>query len=536
MEESQYNRLMSRANIITRLFAIIFFLTALSSALYAEDVPVGNKMKPDPELQEKAVEPEDNFQFVEGDTIIISKRQQHYLTGERIARWVYYVRHVIQQVGGKRFPHGILVKGINSWVQPEELLLTAPVERGSEEANRALQERIQRDKEAVEQRRQEVSELDEETKTMIEQQAEQTGLQHLDEVDSDSLAAARAEQHRIDSIRRAREMEEEARLRRLEEERLIEQQRVQDSIRLAEDERARFLKEAEEADKKRVEDSIRQEDRKRAFLLAPQHRFSIGLRGGVASLMQETKDNIMNRWKAGYDVLLDLQYSYFFGAKEGGKTNLGITTGVSIGYSRSPIAAPVDTAYTITDLEGNTIDYTVSAGEVNEKNAQLQLEIPIMFSLRHQSGVFMNVGPKIVLPVFAHYNQKISEPLIDAYFADYGVHVPNEVVTGRLEESKYKSGGKWNASSLNVMLTAELGYEWMLRSGNALGLGAYANYSLYDLYKNNPNGKSIIEVGMPQPGGAQVDVHSATDTYGTGLGYFDCGVKLVYHFCFWKEK
>ena len=518
------------------LVVLCLFLTAFSFATSAEEALVGNKMRPDSTLQDKGIEPDSEFAFTKGDTIIISKQRTHYLTGERISRWVYYVRHIIQQVGGQRFPNGILIKGINSWVGPDGLLLSAPVEREDEVANQALQERLKHDSAAVKEREEEVETLDERMKKELDKRAEQMGLAVLDKQRSDSLEAVRQEQLRQDSLRRAHEMEEEARLRRLEEERLAEEQRVKDSIRLAEDERARFLKEAEEADKKRIADSIRAEERKRAFYLAPQHRFSIGLRGGVASLMQETKDNIMDRWKAGFDVMLDLQYSYYFGAKEGKKTNMGITTGLSLGYSRSPIASPVDTAYTITDLEGSSIDYTVSAGEVNEKNAQLQLEVPLLFSLRHQSGVFMNVGPKIVVPVFAHYNQKISEPLIDAYFSDYGVHVPNEVITGRLEESKYKTGGKWQASKLNVMVTAEIGYEWRLRNGNALGLGAYANYSVFDLYSNNTTGKSIIEVGMPQPGGASVDVHSATDTYGTGLGFFDCGVKVIYHFCFWDGK
>ena len=246
---------------------LCLFLMAFSFASQAEEALVGNKMRPDSALQDKGVEPDNGFVFSEGDTIIISKQHTHYLTGERIARWVYYVRHIVQQVGGKRFPDGILIKGINSWVGPEEILLSAPVEREDEGANRALRERLQQDSVAIKEREQEAELLDDRTKRDINRQAELMGLEVLDKQRSDSLEAVRQEQLRQDSIRRVREKEEETRLRMIEEERLREEQRIKDSIRLAEDERARFLRAAEEADKKRVADSIRAEERKQAFYL-----------------------------------------------------------------------------------------------------------------------------------------------------------------------------------------------------------------------------------------------------------------------------
>jgi hypothetical protein len=35
---------------------------------------------------------------------------------------------------------------------------------------------------------------------------------------------------------------------------------------------------------------------------------------------------------------------------------------------------------------------------------------------------------------------------------------------------------------------------------------------------------------------ASVDILSATKTYATGLGYFDAGVKVAYHFNFPKKQ
>ena len=60
--------------------------------------------------------------FHVGDTIVIKKDHERYLTGEKMSKWVYDVEHTIQQVRGKRFPEGILIRGIYSWVGPDDIL------------------------------------------------------------------------------------------------------------------------------------------------------------------------------------------------------------------------------------------------------------------------------------------------------------------------------------------------------------------------------------------------------------------------------
>ncbi len=86
------------------------------------------------------------------------------------------------------------------------------------------------------------------------------------------------------------------------------------------------------------------------------------------------------------------------------------------------------------------------------------------------------------------------------------------------------------------MLTAELGYEWTLKSGNSLGLGAYANYSVYNTFKNTPNAEGLFNLTAPSDTDkAHLDVLSATRAYADKLGYFDAGVKVAYHFNFPKK-
>ncbi len=417
-------------------------------------------------------------QWQVGDTIVVKKTTERYLTGERPSKWVYLVEHSIQQVGGKRFPNGILIRGIYSWLGPDDILL-----KGAAQAE-------------IEQRAHEVDSLSDAEKQALDNYANLMGGKVIkDEAPQDTVVA---------------EPQEEAPA-------------------------AKTTPASSDVNPYAVKKET--EILPVALALKPthldkMHRFSIGARGGVASLMHEA--DVMGDWKAGFDALLDLQYAYYFGGKKNQKVNPGILTGVSIGWAQSGLQAGVDTTYTVSTVDGN-IDYTIKADNVKENDGQLQLEIPVMFTMLTEKGFFMNVGPKVVIPVFSHYKQNITTPDINAYFPTEGVNVSNEVITGLVQDNQLKTKGKWNPSKVNVMLTAELGWEWILPSENSIGLGVFANYSVYDLYKNTTDNKSLINVTPPTAGPAIVDVLSATDTYANGMGYFDCGLKLVYHFN-WRQK
>ena len=97
----------------------LFIIASLLVTAYcvADDVVVGNHAKRDKNLQEQAVDPGKGYQFQSGDTIIISKDVKQYLTGEEPSEWVYYVRHIVGQVGGKRL-------GRSRWTLPRRCYQT----------------------------------------------------------------------------------------------------------------------------------------------------------------------------------------------------------------------------------------------------------------------------------------------------------------------------------------------------------------------------------------------------------------------------
>ena len=409
------------------------------------------------------------FSVAKGDSVMIDKNCERYLTGERMSLWVYDVVHVVRQLGTKKFPTGILLDngngGIRSWVCPEcigAVVYKAPTPAPAEEpvveptpAPAPVEEPV-------------VEPTPEPTPAPVEEPV-------VEPTPEPTPAPA--------------------------EEPVVE--------------------------------PTPEPEPTPAPIKSGYDRFTIGVRGGAASLLHSV---VRGEWICGGDALLDLQYAHYW-TKENRPVDLGIIVGLGVGYAQSGMKAAVDTSYTVSTSDGD-IDYTLKADEVKENDSQIQLEVPLMFSLIHNNGLFFNIGPKFMIPVYTPYKQNIKNPDINAYFPTEGVNVSNEVITGLVQDNQLNTKGTDNGTQfkINVMLTAEIGYEWKFQNGHSLGLGAYANYSVFNSFKNQGVNKSLMDVTPPSSTGiANVDILSATSTYAEKLGYFDAGIKLAYHFNFYKK-
>ena len=446
------------------------------------------------------------FQYQVGDTVIIKKDCERYLTGERMSTWVYYVVHSVQQVGTEQWPNGVLLGGILSWVDPNGLTLQYATERTTEAEQQVAQEQQKQDMAEVAERVQEVENLNELQKAIVEQQAAAHGTTTIK---SDSTVA------------------------KPKEEVVAPKEEVVAPKEEVVAPKEEVVTPKEEDTPLQANEVINNKEDK--LPIEPNyHRFSIGIRGGAASLMHKTE---AGKWNCGFNALLDLQYAYYW-TEFGRQYDLGILTGLSVGYTQSGMQLGIDDQFTVTTNEGDNIDYSLSADRVKENDGQIQLEIPLMFSLVMHNGFFFNVGPKFILPVYTPYKQTITNPNVDAYFQTEGVHVTNEVITGMVTDEQLNSHGT-NANQLkvNITLTADLGYEWKLKHKNALALGVFANYGLWNAFKNTTSDQSLISITPPSSSSiATVDILSATDTYASKLGYFDAGIKLTYHFNFLDRK
>ena len=427
--------------------------------------------------QETAAQPAEKHQFLvaKGDTVLIKRECVEYSTGERPSVWVWDKVHTVRQLGTKRFDDGVLLMNIYSWICDTCLI---NVNGHAKEAEARAKAEQAEDKAAWE------AAKEAEKQAAAEQAAKE------------AAEKAAAEQ----AAKEAAEREAAEQKAREEAERAAAEQAKQDSLKSAQ----KF---------------------KHSY-----DRFTIGVRGGASALMHHGDSA---KWTCGGDAVLDLQYAHYW-AKDGRPVDLGIIVGLGIGYHQSGFKKDSD----LTNFTKGTVDYTVFAKDVKETDHQLQLEVPVMFSLIHDCGLFFNIGPKFMIPVYTPYKQTVNqdETHISAYFQETGITVVDKEVTGVYtgQQPEAKNGIQFN---INVMLTAEIGYEWILKSGNSFGLGAYANYSVYNSFKNTPNAEGLFNLTAPTDDSkATLDVLSATHAYADKLGYFDAGIKLAYHFNFPKKK
>lgn len=410
-----------------------------------------------------------------GDTVSIDREQTTYVTGEKISSWVYDVNHVVRQVDSKYHPGCVLVQGINSWVVPKALI-----------PNGLTYERI---------------------------------------------LAAFAQQMVDQNLEQQKQQQEPA-------PEVVEEPKEESTPEVVEEPKEEPAPEVIEEPKEEPAPEVAEEPKEEK---KPQYdRFSIGVRGGVASLMQDlngSERGVIGDWNYGWDARLDLQYAHYWLSKR--EHSVGLLTGISAGYNRSAVTTGVNDQYTVSpETSSQDIIYTIEAEQVKEVDGQIVVEVPLMFSLITKGGFFMNVGPRFSLPVYNHYKQEITNPNITATFVEYGVSVENRPVTGVLTENDKNTRGKWAQGQwmVNVMLSAELGYEWKLKNNNSLGFGAYADYSVYTYYLPMNNLPSIVDLGTEILGNGvpTVGISSVTDVYMDGVGFFDCGLKLTYHFNFMK--
>lgn len=403
------------------------------------------------------------FKVAIGDSVMIKRECQEYLTGEKPSVWVWDKVHTVRQLGSKRFPEGVLLMNIYSWICEECLI---PV-------NAQPQEPV------------EETPVVEEPEPVIE----------------------------------------------LEPEAIVEPEPVMEPEPIEQP-----APEVEEpAPAPAPEPVVEPEPAKQDTLRSVQNfkqnydRFTIGVRGGASALMHHADKG---NWTCGGDVVLDLQYAHYW-ANDARLVDLGIIAGLGIGYQQSGLKTEDFTKFT-----KGTVDYTVLAKGIQETDHQLQLEVPVLFSILADNGMFFNIGPKFMIPVYTPYKQSVDQEQthISAYFQETGITVQDNPVTGQYtgQQPTEKNGIQFN---INVMLTAEIGYEWILKSGNSFGLGAYANYSVFNSYKNATNQEGLFNLTAPtETDKAHLEVLSATHAYADKLGFFDAGIKLAYHFNFPKRQ
>lgn len=456
---------------------ILFIAIAFCAVtMQAQNVPVGNKMVPDLTLQTRAVVPDSTYTYAEGDTVVVPLKIRKYLTGERISLWVYNTTHIIKQIGGERFPNGILLEGINSWVPMSKnapLLLPHPKKGGAHKPAAEQQKPAEQSKTAVEQQK-----PAEQAKPAVEPQ----------------------------------KPAEQAQPRPAEPSRPVEYAPQQQPEQVMPVEPVK-----PEEPSQRVEH----------VHMHPHHRLSIGVRGGVASLMQQGME-----WKIGYDALFDIQYGCYW-RRNTAKPSLGFIIGLAAGFEHNDITMSNVSCKSNITADGLDLQYTASVGKIDEHTSQVQVEMPILFSMITPHGFYMNVGPKLILPVYGMYKQQLTDANVEAYSPLLDVTFKNDIVLGKFtDEQLAGQSGKIGTFLYKPTIAAmlDLGYEAKLNNGDAFSIGVYGDYGFSMKSTAKADLAPIVDIVPPTAdANAQIRLGHLSSQV-TKLGFFDAGLKLTYHF------
>ena len=264
-------------------------------------------------------------------------------------------------------------------------------------------------------------------------------------------------------------------------------------------------------------------------LWAQTSMLSIGVRGGGQTFLPTAAVGATGEVKPGIGGTgaLDVRYTYY--GSVASQVQLGVAVGAGFGYGTTGIKGTNLDSYTNIDYLGNKMDYSIDA-TYSLKDQFAKVDVSLLLAMRF-GGVTLNVGPRFMLPFAATGTVTISEASIDAYYPLYNVHVTDQLITGKLE-TPYTDTRASNLPRMNVLVAAEIGYEWRLNQ-HALGVQLFAEAAVWSKQTPNPlTPNPLIQVNPitsaenPVP---SVTVGSA-ESFVSGRRYIGVGVRAYYAF------
>ena len=256
------------------------------------------------------------------------------------------------------------------------------------------------------------------------------------------------------------------------------------------------------------------------------HTLRVGVSGG--SGLNLTPTDCVMKSKFGASGALAFDYAFY---KSFNEVDLGLRTGLDLGYMYLPYHAEFEQHYSNVDYLNNQIDYTTS-GLLDITQNQLYASVPVMFALRIH-GFVCNIGVRLHTGFYQFGKQQLKNPLVHAYYPKYDVTVTNELITGVVADNQLSTSLAFPSLSLECHAAMEMGYEQAIKNTNsAIGVLAYVNMGVWNSLPKATD-IPIIQVAPitdkdnPVP---TVTVNNAYSSLLTSYIPMQFGVKLYYAF------
>ena len=256
------------------------------------------------------------------------------------------------------------------------------------------------------------------------------------------------------------------------------------------------------------------------------HILRVGLAGGGG--LHLTPADCVMKSNVGGGGALAFDYAFY---KSFDKVDLGLRTGLDLGYMYLPYYAEFAEQYSNVDYLGNQMDYTTS-GVVDITQNQLYASVPLMFALR-SNGFVCNLGVRLQMPFYQIGKQQLSNPLVQAYYPKYDVTVTNELITGIVADNQLSTPLEFPSILLECHAAMEIGYEHEIKNKNsAIGVLAYFNMGVWNSLPK-ATGAPIIQVAPIMDKNNPVPTVTVNNAYNALLTSFipmQFGLKVYYAF------
>ena len=261
---------------------------------------------------------------------------------------------------------------------------------------------------------------------------------------------------------------------------------------------------------------------------AQVHRVGFAVFGGANTLFADTA--LTNKW--GPMAGAELYYACMFSVNHS-QLMLGPRTGIEIGWSNTGFEMPISEQFSNTDYLGHQIDYTIS-GSVKENYNHLSVAVPLMLALKYRGFVF-GAGVKARAMLWNTAKTSISHITTTAYYPEFDVMVQDEPNIGVVQDMNYDLSGSRPTPEWHVALAAEIGYEWQLRKTRWMGFRIFADYDVWNSFKQPADAEPRVVSVSPITETNKVAQVTLAPIYNAALTKFkalNIGVALTFTFDF----
>lgn len=255
-----------------------------------------------------------------------------------------------------------------------------------------------------------------------------------------------------------------------------------------------------------------------------QERSEISVYAGTG-LSSFDYDNSWGKTNSKIVPVFGIGYTYNLGS------DWGIVSGLEVAiYKSKAKSSKLQDHYLTSDNYGNDFEWRIALNDFKETQTGTYLNIPLMIQFKPESidKIYANLGVKIGIPIKGKYESKYSQLVTSGYYPGTGVEYPDIDFRGLGEFDGKTSEGDLD---LNVafMLAAECGMKFQLSDNLKLYTGAYIDYGLNNIIKDN-NKYRIISYDKNNPMSFEYNsiLHSGYSDEDTKKSYVDKVIPLSF--------